>query len=595
VAVVWSSDAYGDGTFSAWNGVQEIAADRGTVIAPPAEVGGGPQSRAWIARYRINAGDAEPLGNVNAQRVEALTTIAMMEGRMCQGQDVWLAWESYFGNPAIVADTNAFRPKTGTDWNFFIQAHQAGGTGNLPWNLKVDARVGTTAATWRFAAITSGGTVSSAPYVKHDLGPFSYGWHEFKIYMKYGQGSNGRFKVWMDDFSAAGVVLDYTGPIGLNPDATGGTCNYLKQGMYRGVTTNASTVFAAGTRMGTTEADVVAGGGSEPPPDTSGTPDANTRSRRFGKATVGSGRNGFSADSKRGSKFATGLSGSEEADVKDMHIWAEGADGSASMQKITLGIYADDGGSGLPGTKFGESNVELSIAGNATADWHKVTPSSPIRVTGANAWLIAISGAPSSRVRYATDSVANALVFVADTYEVSAPRLADPFGTPSSGDLEVSICADYDVVAGTSPGGGDTTAPALVAASTSVQGDTIVLGYDEPLETASEPAVGDYAVLVDSVARAVSAITMSGSEMQLTLATPVSALNTITFSYTRVGGREVKDLAGNLAANLSGQAVANQTSNESPPVRLTTIARVTTIARSSVPSARIAGQGGGGI
>lgn len=590
----FGSDAYAAGNTALWqNGEQEAFPDRITVIAPPAEVGGGPQNRSFIARFRINQGDPAVAGSGTGQRAEVLTKIAQTTPFLCQGNEFWCAWETYFGNPSVVADTNAYRPRTNTIWNYFLQLHQAGGLTTPPWAIGVDARVGS-ASTWRFAAITRGGPETSPTVqIEHDCGPFSYGWHEYRMFVRFAQAT-GRMKIWVDNV----LVSDYTGPVGYNPDGTGGVCNYVKQGMYRnnaGNVSPSSTVFGAGTRLGTTEADVLEGGGTDPPPDPAIVPDANVRDRRFGKATVGSGLSGFSADSKRGSKFATNLGTDEQADVKDVHIWIEGMDGSASTQKVTLGIYADDAGGGLPGTKLGEVDQEISVAGAAVADWVKVSPSSPIRVASSHAWLVAGSGAPANRLRYAFDSVANALAYGADTYEASAPRLANPFGSASLDAKELSICADYDIVPGMPDPPGDTTAPVLQSAFTTVSGDALIIGYDEPLLASSVPNPGDFVATVQGVNRSISSVTIAGSGVQLLLSTPVESGDTVLLDYNRAAGREIKDTAGNLAPSFVDFDVENQTSAGNPSFRLTTKVRVTSIARTVDPSKRIAGLGGGGI
>jgi uncharacterized repeat protein (TIGR02059 family) len=277
-----------------------------------------------------------------------------------------------------------------------------------------------------------------------------------------------------------------------------------------------------------------------------------------------------------------------------MHIWIEGMDGSGSTQKVTLGIYADDGVSGLPGTKFGESDVEISVAGSATADWVKVTPAAPIRVTGAHAWLAAISGTPGNRLRYAVDTITNALVYGPDVYEAAAPRLANPFGTGSLANSEVSMCADYDVESGTSPPPGDTTAPVLREAASSVSGALVVLEYNEPLLTTSVPNAGDFAVRVDGIARAVSTVTVIGSNVQLLLSTPVDHQDTLELDYNRDASRAIKDLAGNMALSLADIPIVNATSPDDE-IRTTTQVRVTSISRIVDPTARTAGTGGGGI
>jgi len=253
-STVWTADAYAPGNYSLWSGTQVVSGNRAQVVTPPVEVGGGPRNRSYIGRYRIEAADGDPFGNPSAQRTEAVRfhSDGIFQGRSCQGGEIWVAWESYFGDPSVVADTNAYRPNTGSDWNMFSQWHQNAGLTTQPMTFYVDAKSGTAPAGWRFGAWTRGGVETSPTgIVKHDLGAFSYGWHEIKAYINWAQAS-GRLKVWLDTV----LAVDYTGPVGFNPDSTGGTCNYWKQGMYRGKKAVNMTVFHAGTRMGTTEQSV---------------------------------------------------------------------------------------------------------------------------------------------------------------------------------------------------------------------------------------------------------------------------------------------------------------------------------------------------
>lgn len=578
MATVWSSNGYpAANDFQYWSAQQEFASDRVQIIAPPAEVGGGPQSRSAIGRFRIEAADDEPFGNPNVQRAEVFASgTTFFPNNSCQGTELWVAWENYFGNPSVVADTNAFRPTQGTDGNHFAQFHSnAPGPGLAPLIWFVNTNPGSSASVWRFGCWSRGGLYagSPTPLIKHDIAAFSYGWNEFKCYIFWGQ-ENGRLKVWHRGPGASVYTLgvDYTGPVGYVPGTGSAQCNYFKRGCYRTKSSVNSTTFAAGDRMGTTEADVDAEAGGGSGGGSGATPAANTRERRFGKETVGSGRNGFSLNNKRAAKFATGLDTDEEADVHDLHVFVEGADGSGSTQPITLGIWADDGGSGAPGTKFGESQ-EFTVAGNAAGTWQKITLASPIRVTGANAWLGAGSGTPSNRVNYATDVVTNGLAFNADTYDGSAPRLSDPFGASSLTGIDMSICADYDVEEGSSGGGGDTTAPVLQSAR--VEANLLTLAYDEPLNTSSEPQTGDYTVLVNGQSRSVILVDVAGSQVQLVISPSANAGDAVGISYTRASGREVEDLAGNLAANLTDQVVTNETDQEGIPARLINVARAT--------------------
>lgn len=125
-------------------------------------------------------------------------------------------------------------------------------------------------------------------------------------------------------------------------------------------------------------------------------------------------------------------------------------------------------------------------------------------------------------------------------------------------------------------GAGDTTAPVLQSAAILGAGSSLV--YNEPLAEAFEPVPGDYVYLVNGSPRTVSSVNVVSDRVDLVLASPVVNGDTVTVSYTRASGREVRDLAGNFAANLSGQVVTNNT----PPVVVsdrTAVARTTAIAR----------------
>jgi uncharacterized repeat protein (TIGR02059 family) len=109
-------------------------------------------------------------------------------------------------------------------------------------------------------------------------------------------------------------------------------------------------------------------------------------------------------------------------------------------------------------------------------------------------------------------------------------------------------------------GGGpppDTTAP--VRTTTTVNGASLVINYDEPLNTSSTPASSAFDVQVNSVARALSSVGVAGSAVTLTLATPVISTDNVTVAYTIPGSNPIEDVAGNDAATFSAVAVTNNT------------------------------------
>ena len=112
----------------------------------------------------------------------------------------------------------------------------------------------------------------------------------------------------------------------------------------------------------------------------------------------------------------------------------------------------------------------------------------------------------------------------------------------------------------------DTTAPALTTAT--VNGASLVLTYDEALDTGSTPAASDYTVTVAGSQRTVSSVTVSGSAVTLTLSSAVTDGQAVTVSYT-AGTNPVQDAAGNDAAALSDQTVTNNTSDTTAPTLTT--------------------------
>ena len=123
-------------------------------------------------------------------------------------------------------------------------------------------------------------------------------------------------------------------------------------------------------------------------------------------------------------------------------------------------------------------------------------------------------------------------------------------------------------------GGADQRVATLPMLSTAtVDGDILVLTYNEALDRASTPANDAYAVMVGgSTGPAVNNVTISGRAVTLTLATAVTSGQAVTLNYTP-GANPVQDTAGNDAAALSGAVVTiTTTTTGSVMVGLNTIA-----------------------
>ena len=113
----------------------------------------------------------------------------------------------------------------------------------------------------------------------------------------------------------------------------------------------------------------------------------------------------------------------------------------------------------------------------------------------------------------------------------------------------------------------DRVAPVLAGAA--VDGTVLTLTFSEALDTDSKPAAGAFAVTVAGNARTVDGVALSGSAVELTLASAAAADETVTVGYavpSDADAARIEDAAGNDAASFTGEAAANRTeaSNAAP-------------------------------
>jgi uncharacterized repeat protein (TIGR02059 family) len=109
----------------------------------------------------------------------------------------------------------------------------------------------------------------------------------------------------------------------------------------------------------------------------------------------------------------------------------------------------------------------------------------------------------------------------------------------------------------------DVAAPVKTGIATNTGGTKIIVTYGEAL-AATTPLVGDYAVLVDSVANVATGIAISGSTVEITLTTAVTNGAVVTLAYTQSAGAEVQDAAGNLSVDFTAAAVTNNVPAPAP-------------------------------
>jgi uncharacterized repeat protein (TIGR02059 family) len=117
----------------------------------------------------------------------------------------------------------------------------------------------------------------------------------------------------------------------------------------------------------------------------------------------------------------------------------------------------------------------------------------------------------------------------------------------------------------------DTTPPVFVSAVLAANGTTLTMTYNETLgPTSTTAAIGDFAVSVNGSPATISARSVSGSTVVLTLSSAVQGSATVTVAYLAPAASNlttnnaVQDTAGNDAVSLAATAVTNN-STEGPP------------------------------
>ena len=194
-----------------------------------------------------------------------------------------------------------------------------------------------------------------------------------------------------------------------------------------------------------------------------------------------------------------------------------------------------------------------------------VTFSAPVTVTATPKFAFRL-GAATRQAAYASGSDSAALVFARTVQTGEVDRNGISWNA-------LALALDGRTITQT----GATTAASLTHAeqapleghrvdaappmqvSASVQGMSLVLVYDEPLDPASMPATGAYTVTATVGATttnpAVSEVSIYGIWVTLTLDAAPAAGATVTLAYAPPASNPVQDEAGNDAPAFSGQSV----------------------------------------
>ena len=194
-----------------------------------------------------------------------------------------------------------------------------------------------------------------------------------------------------------------------------------------------------------------------------------------------------------------------------------------------------------------------------------VTFSAPVTVTATPKFAFRL-GAATRQAAYASGSGSAALVFARTVQAGEVDRngiswnalaLALDGGTITQTGATTAASLTHAEQAPLEGHRVDAAPPMQVSAS--VQGMSLVLVYDEPLDPASMPATGAYTVTATVGATttnpAVSEVSIYGIWVTLTLDAAPAAGATVTLAYAPPASNPVQDEAGNDAPAFSGQSV----------------------------------------
>ena len=194
-----------------------------------------------------------------------------------------------------------------------------------------------------------------------------------------------------------------------------------------------------------------------------------------------------------------------------------------------------------------------------------VTFSAPVTVTATPKFAFRL-GAATRQAAYASGSDSVALVFArtvqageVDRNGISWNALALALDGGTITQTGATTAARLTHAAQAPLAGHRVDAAPPMQVSASVQGLSLVLVYDEPLDPASMPATGAYTVTATVGATttnpAVSEVSIYGIWVTLTLDAAPAAGATVTLAYAPPASNPVQDEAGNDAPAFSGQSV----------------------------------------
>ena len=233
--------------------------------------------------------------------------------------------------------------------------------------------------------------------------------------------------------------------------------------------------------------------------------------------------------------------------------YTRGANPLRDLDGDAVSTFADQAvANNTEGPQFASAGVDgrtLTVIFDKTLDTTSVPAPGDFHVTVGSARRNVAAGG------VAVDGVAVRLTLAsaarkADTVKVRYTKGTNPLR--SSGGSEVETFADQAVA--------NTAGPAFVGSQ--VDGETITLTFDEPLDETSVPAPGDFFVVVGPDRRNVAGggVAIDGATVRLTLSWPAAAGERVILRYTKYAN-PLRDADGNEVENFAStdHAVSNLT------------------------------------
>ncbi|MFI3158474.1 MAG: SwmB domain-containing protein, partial [Methylococcaceae bacterium] len=192
-------------------------------------------------------------------------------------------------------------------------------------------------------------------------------------------------------------------------------------------------------------------------------------------------------------------------------------------------------------------------------------------------FAVAVEGVANAVTAVAVNAAAKTVVLTLTTPVINGNVVTVGYTDPSTGNdanaIQDALGNDAFSIAArtviiTTPA--DTLAPSFADAA--VDGGTLVMTSNEALDAAHAPAAGNFAVAVEGVANAVTAVAVNAAAktVTLTLSTPVVKGNTVTVGYTDPSiindANAIQDASGNDALSIVTQTVTNNTPDSTAPV-----------------------------